>query len=58
VQKRGMGFSFIELLSTCPTNWGMTPVSAREWLKEYMIPQYPIADFKVSSSVEEMVKGG
>lgn len=58
VQKQGLGFSFIELLSTCPTNWGLTPVKAREWLKEYMIPQYPISDFKVSSAVEELVKGG
>ena len=58
VQKRGLGFSFVELLSTCPTNWGMTPVNAREWLKEYMIPQYPIGDFKVSSAVEEITKGG
>jgi 2-oxoglutarate ferredoxin oxidoreductase subunit beta len=58
VQKQGMGFSFIELLSTCPTNWGLTPVKAREWLKEYMIPHYPVGDFKVSSAIEEMVKGG
>lgn len=58
VQKRGLGFSFVELLSTCPTNWGMTPVNAREWLREYMIPQYPIGDFKVSSAVEEITKGG
>jgi 2-oxoglutarate ferredoxin oxidoreductase subunit beta len=58
VQKHGMGFSFIELLSTCPTNWGLTPVKARDWLREYMIPQYPIGDFKVSSAVEELVKGG
>lgn len=58
VQKQGLGFSFIELLSTCPTNWGLTPVNAREWLKEYMIPHYPIGDFKISSAVEEMSKGG
>jgi len=58
VQKQGLGFSFVELLSTCPTNWGLTPVNAREWLKEYMIPQYPIGDFKVSSAVEEITKGG
>ena len=34
-QIAGKGFSFIELLSTCPTNWGMTPADALEWLKEY-----------------------
>lgn len=56
-QKRGLGFSMIELLSTCPTNWGLTPVKAREWLRDYMIPQYPIGDFRVSSAVEDMAKG-
>ena len=58
VQKQGMGFSFIELLSTCPTNWGMTPANARLWLKDYMIPQYPIGDFRVSAAVEDLAKGG
>ena len=58
VQKQGMGFSFIELLSTCPTNWGMTPANARLWLKDYMIPQYPIDDFRVSAAVEDLAKGG
>lgn len=58
VQKQGMGFSFIELLSTCPTNWGLTPVNAREWLKDFVIPQYPIGDFKISPAIEELAKGG
>ncbi len=58
VQRQGLGFSFVELLSTCPTNWGMTPVKAREWLKEFMVPAYPIGDFKISSAIEELSKGG
>ncbi|MBR3295847.1 MAG: 2-oxoglutarate oxidoreductase [Clostridia bacterium] len=41
-QIAGKGFSFIELLSTCPTNWGMTPADALEWLKDNMIPYYPL----------------
>jgi 2-oxoglutarate ferredoxin oxidoreductase subunit beta len=43
------GFSFVEVLSTCPTNWGMSPVEACNWLAENMIPYYPIGlikDFK------------
>ena len=32
----------VEILSTCPTNWGMTPTGAIEWLKENMIPSYPL----------------
>ncbi len=51
VQKQGLGFSMVELLSTCPTNWGMTPANARVWLAEHMVPYYPIGDFKVSSSI-------
>jgi len=52
VQKRGLGFSIVELLSTCPTNWGLTPRQALEWLEEHMIPAYPIGDYKVSSALE------
>ena len=40
------GFTMIEVLSTCPTNWGLTPQEAIEWLKENMIPQYPLGVFK------------
>lgn len=42
----GRGFSFVEVLSTCPTNWGMRPVDACDWLVENMIPNYPLGKFK------------
>jgi 2-oxoglutarate ferredoxin oxidoreductase subunit beta len=51
-QKRGLGFSIVELLSTCPTNWGLTPREALQWLEEHMIPVYPVGDYKVSSALE------
>lgn len=51
-QKRGLGFSMVELLSTCPTNWSMTPLDATKWLEEHMIPVFPLGDFKVSSGLE------
>ncbi len=54
VQKHGLGFSLVELLSTCPTNWGMTPVESREWIEERMLPFYPLGDYKVSSAVAEL----
>ncbi|MDD6883959.1 MAG: thiamine pyrophosphate-dependent enzyme [Eubacteriales bacterium] len=38
----GKGFSLVEVLSTCPTNWGLTPKEALNWLTENMIPQYPL----------------
>jgi 2-oxoglutarate ferredoxin oxidoreductase subunit beta len=41
-QMEGKGFSLIEILSTCPTNWGLSPVEALKWLEENMIPHYPL----------------
>lgn len=42
IQLSGKGFSMVEVLSTCPTNWGMTPVEALKWLEQNMIPYYPL----------------
>ena len=39
-------YTFVEVLSTCPTNWGMSPVKALEWLQENMMPYYPVGVFK------------
>ncbi len=39
-------FSFVEVVSTCPTNWGMTPVDAIKWAQETSLPYYPLGDFK------------
>lgn len=47
-QMRGLGFSMVELLSTCPTNWGIDPVDALKWVEERMIPVFPLGDYKVS----------
>lgn len=45
-QKAKKGFSIVEVLSTCPTNWGMTPVDALERLRNEMIPYYPLGVYK------------
>ncbi|MCI6157852.1 MAG: thiamine pyrophosphate-dependent enzyme [Peptoniphilaceae bacterium] len=45
-QIEGKGFGIVEVLSTCPTNWGLTPTEALAWLKENMIPYYPLGVFK------------
>jgi 2-oxoglutarate ferredoxin oxidoreductase subunit beta len=45
-QAEGRGFSFVECLSTCPTNWGVTPLKALEWLEQHMMPYYPVQNFK------------
>lgn len=46
-QIAGLGFSIVELLSSCPTNWCMAPNEALTWIKENMIPYYPVGDFKL-----------
>jgi 2-oxoglutarate ferredoxin oxidoreductase subunit beta len=45
-QLDGKGFSLVEILSTCPTNWGMPPVEALDWLRDNMIPVFPLGVFK------------
>jgi 2-oxoglutarate ferredoxin oxidoreductase subunit beta len=47
-------FSFVELISTCPTNWGLTPVEAVKWAEETLIPYYPLGEFKTPGEI----KGG
>ncbi|NLD50926.1 MAG: 2-oxoglutarate oxidoreductase, partial [Clostridiaceae bacterium] len=46
VQMAGLGFSIVEVLSSCPTNWGLNPVEALKWIQEKMIPVYPLGNFK------------
>ena len=45
-QKEGHGFCMIEVLSTCPTNWGLSPIEAMKWLEENMMPYYPLGVYK------------
>jgi len=51
VQARGLGFSLVELLSTCPSNWDLTPVESLKFVEEKMIPFYPLGDYKVSPTI-------
>ena len=54
-QLDGKGYSIVEVLSTCPTNWGLTPVESLAWLRENMIPYYPLGVYK---DVDAGVKKG
>ncbi|MDR0474590.1 MAG: 2-oxoglutarate oxidoreductase [Treponema sp.] len=45
-QMKGMGFTMVEILSPCPTNWNMGPVESVEWLEKNMIPVYPLGEIK------------
>ena len=53
-QVRGLGFSMVELLSTCPTNWGMTPVDSLKFVEQHMMPAFPIGDYKVIAGVAQV----
>ncbi|TYO95603.1 thiamine pyrophosphate-dependent enzyme [Desulfallas thermosapovorans] len=46
VQMRGDGFTLVEILGSCPTNWGLPPLEALKWLEENMIPYYPLGEHK------------
>ena len=52
-QVEGKGFSLIEVVSSCPTNWGMTPSNALKWLEENMFPYYPLGVYKDRSAKKE-----
>lgn len=46
-QMMGLGYSLVEVLSQCPTNWHMTPVESTKWVEEKMTQYYPLGEFKV-----------
>ena len=46
-QKEGRCFTLVEILSTCPTNWGMPPAESCRWVEENMVPYYPLGVFKI-----------
>ena len=52
-QVDGKGFSLVEVVSTCPTNWGMTPQAALKWIDEAMLPYYPLGVYKDRSAEQE-----
>ena len=54
VQDLKLGFAFVEFLSICPTNWGLTAPKAMEWLRENMMPYYPVKQFKCPEEVKEV----
>jgi 2-oxoglutarate ferredoxin oxidoreductase subunit beta len=49
-----LGFSCIEVLATCPTNWNMDPWTAMQWAKEYMVPYFPLGVYKSTEAVNAL----
>jgi 2-oxoglutarate/2-oxoacid ferredoxin oxidoreductase subunit beta len=58
VQLQGLGLAMVELLSTCPTNWGMSPEAALAYVRDEMIPVFPLGDFKVPAASDEVRSPG
>ena len=52
-QVNNKGFSLVEVISACPTNWGMTPSKALKWVEDNMIPYYPLGIYKDRSAQKE-----
>ena len=52
----GKGFSLVEVVSACPTNWGMTPQKALEWVESDMLPYYPLGVYKDRTAAKEESK--
>ncbi len=51
-QLEGLGFALVEILSMCPTDWGLKPLDAQAWLAENMIPYYPLGEYKVAPGLK------
>ncbi|MDO5016315.1 MAG: thiamine pyrophosphate-dependent enzyme [Eubacteriales bacterium] len=53
VQQAGLGFSIVEVLSSCPTNWGMTPINALKWIDSTMSQEFPLGVYKDVTAEEK-----
>jgi 2-oxoglutarate ferredoxin oxidoreductase subunit beta len=57
VQKQGIGFSMVELLSNCPTNWRVSVEESLQWIEDHMIPVYPLGDYKIHPALQSGSRG-
>jgi 2-oxoglutarate/2-oxoacid ferredoxin oxidoreductase subunit beta len=51
-QMDGVGFSFVEVLSACPSNWHMSPAASLRWIEESLMPEFPLGEFKNVDKME------
>ena len=54
VQMTGAGFSLVEVLSNCPTNWGMSPMESLAFIEERLVPYYPLGDYRVVEGIKNL----
>ena len=57
VQMAGLGYSLVEVVSNCPTNWGLTPLESLEFVEEKVLPYYPLGDYRVKPEVQALLTG-
>jgi 2-oxoglutarate ferredoxin oxidoreductase subunit beta len=57
-QKEGRGFTFVEVVSNCPTNWGLTPPDSMKWSAENMEPVFPLGVFRDKGATKEQSEAG
>ncbi len=57
-QIMNLGFSMVELLSTCPTNWNLSPIESCEWVRDNMVPYFQLGDYKVAPELQMQKKRG
>ncbi len=57
VQQKGLGFSIVEILSSCPVNWGLTPTEALHYVEHEMADYFPLGDYKVTEEVKALGRG-
>lgn len=55
-QLQELGLSIVEILAACPTNWRLTPIEALDFIRDRMLPEYPVGDFKVDERLREKVE--
>lgn len=54
VQQLGLGYALVSVLSTCPTNWGLSPGDSLQWLRDNMMPVYQMGELKVAKGAENL----
>ncbi|HEX2913420.1 MAG TPA: thiamine pyrophosphate-dependent enzyme [Chloroflexia bacterium] len=54
-QMNGLGFSLVEILSSCPVNWNLQPTEALDFVKEKLVPYYPLGDYRVAEGVKGLL---
>lgn len=54
VQQKGLGYALVSILSSCPTNWGLSPLDSMKWLRENMMPVYQMGEIKMTEEVKAL----